>query len=242
VKVEETLSSVALTVVYDNLIYDEAFATSHGFACVVHAAGDEGTATLLFDTGGDFQTLAANVRQAKGTFSAFEAVVISHDHYDHAGGLEGVVREVPMIPVYLPDIDASQHVSSPAAVQKSIRVGAEPRRLAYGVWSSGVLENRMDEQGLVLLTSRGIVLVTGCAHPGVDRMAEHVKRYFERELYLVLGGFHRPPAAAIRKLHELGTRYVAPSHCTGEESTIALKKEFGEQFITSGAGRQFHIS
>jgi 7,8-dihydropterin-6-yl-methyl-4-(beta-D-ribofuranosyl)aminobenzene 5'-phosphate synthase len=238
---EELLNSATLTVVYDNLVYDDQYRTSHGFACIVRAEGGEGTSTLLFDTGGDFPTLAHNVSRAGCDFTDFDAVVISHDHYDHAGGLEGVLEKHPSVPVYLPGLGRSRHVGENRVIENPIQVDQEPRRIAYGIWSGGVLEGRMNEQSLALFTPRGVVLVTGCAHPGIVRIARTVKERSGAEVYLVAGGFHRPPASAARELLELGVRYAAPSHCTGEESTLAIKKAFGEGYIPSGAGRVLSI-
>ena len=238
---EEILDSAVVTVVYDNLAYGEAFATSHGFACVVDTQGAERESTILFDTGGDFSILAENITLAGRQFSEFDIVVISHNHWDHTGGLEGVLQRKPYVPVYLPEPSMADDISDKFPLENPVFGEPDPHRLAYGVWTTGVVENRKDEQGLVLSTAKGLAVITGCAHPGIVRMVETVERHFGKNVFLVLGGFHKPPKGSAKKLQNMGVEYAAPSHCTGEESTAAIKRAFDDGFLYSGVGRSVRI-
>ena len=101
------------------------------------------------------------------------------------------------------------------------------------------------EQALVARTQQGLVIVTGCAHPGVDRMVAQAKRGGRDEILLVVGGFHlggasrRRMGEIISEFQRLGVRQVAPCHCTGDRARQTLRQAFGEDFLASGVGWQW---
>ena len=54
----------------------------------------------------------------------------------------------------------------------------------------GRLGKAIPEQSLVLNTSKGLIVMTGCSHPGIADMLENIKASFGKDIYLVFGGFH----------------------------------------------------
>ena len=46
------------------------------------------------------------------------------------------------------------------------------------------------EQALVIQTEQGLVVITGCAHPGIVAILEQAQSLFEESVYMVMGGFH----------------------------------------------------
>jgi 7,8-dihydropterin-6-yl-methyl-4-(beta-D-ribofuranosyl)aminobenzene 5'-phosphate synthase len=98
------------------------------------------------------------------------------------------------------------------------------------------------ELSLALQTPKGIVLVAGCSHPGIEKIVEATARIDPR-VYLVLGGFHMPtaPDEQIAKvataLHDTWhVERLAPGHCTGEPTFAHLKKVWGANYIYAGVG------
>ena len=81
------MDTVELTVVYDNYLAQAGLQTAHGFACVVRAADR----TVLFDTGGSAQILLENIEKLGIDLAEIHAVVLSHTHWDHIGGLDAVL-------------------------------------------------------------------------------------------------------------------------------------------------------
>jgi 7,8-dihydropterin-6-yl-methyl-4-(beta-D-ribofuranosyl)aminobenzene 5'-phosphate synthase len=67
---------------------------SHGLSCLITAHHSGSNRTLLFDSGPEADTFERNTRQLSIDLSAVEAVVLSHGHWDHAGGL---LRAIDMI-------------------------------------------------------------------------------------------------------------------------------------------------
>lgn len=100
----------------------------------------------------------------------------------------------------------------------------------------------LKELSLAIVTPNGIVLVVGCAHPGIDTVVEAASKINSR-IHFIAGGFHLVVAQddAIGKIVNLlhdtyKVEYVAPGHCTGEPTFVALKQAFGDQYLYAGLG------
>ncbi len=90
-------ATTRVTVLVENTAADGRLLARHGLAYWI----DTGRTRLLFDTGPTTEALVHNAERLGIDLGQAEAVVISHGHYDHTGGLEAVLRAVPGIPVFL---------------------------------------------------------------------------------------------------------------------------------------------
>ncbi len=104
----------------------------------------------------------------------------------------------------------------------------------------GTLELR--ELSLSINTPDGMVIVVGCAHPGIEKIVQAATAVNPR-IHLVVGGFHLVVSsdADISKvstaLHDqFHVEEIAPGHCTGEPAFAALKKTFGDRYLYAGLG------
>ncbi|MCJ7485923.1 MAG: MBL fold metallo-hydrolase, partial [Candidatus Aminicenantes bacterium] len=92
-------------------------------------------------------------------------------------------------------------------------------------------------------TSRGLVVVTGCAHPGIVGIVEKVREITGRPIEAVLGGFHLVQTGdaeigrIIGRFKELGVARVGASHCTGDRAIALFREAYNDRFIELGAGR-----
>jgi 7,8-dihydropterin-6-yl-methyl-4-(beta-D-ribofuranosyl)aminobenzene 5'-phosphate synthase len=109
----------------------------------------------------------------------------------------------------------------------------------------GTLELR--ELSLALNTPDGLMIIVGCSHPGIDKIAEAASTVNPR-IHLIAGGFHLVVASdldiqkVITALHETyKVEYVAPGHCTGEPAFAALKKAFGDHYLYAGLGTSLSV-
>ncbi len=66
----------------------------------------------------------------------------------------------------------------------------KPMEICSHVWSTGELGSFIREQSLIIETSKGLIVMTGCAHPGIVEIVEAAKQLLDRDIHLVLGGFH----------------------------------------------------
>jgi 7,8-dihydropterin-6-yl-methyl-4-(beta-D-ribofuranosyl)aminobenzene 5'-phosphate synthase len=100
----------------------------------------------------------------------------------------------------------------------------------------------MNELSLAIDTSKGLAVVVGCSHPGVEKILEQATRIDPR-LYTVMGGFHlvRTPEAEVRRVGRvlrdtLKIERIAPAHCTSELGFAVLQELFGHRFDEAGLG------
>jgi len=102
-----------------------------------------------------------------------------------------------------------------------------------------------EEIALGLITSKGLVLITGCSHVGIINIINHVKKHIQIPIHCILGGTHLVAAdterleKTIEALDRSGVAQVAVSHCTGDEGMCMLQKHFGNNFITNNTGNVF---
>jgi 7,8-dihydropterin-6-yl-methyl-4-(beta-D-ribofuranosyl)aminobenzene 5'-phosphate synthase len=228
---------VSFTIVYDNNRYDERLQTAWGFSCLVEI----GEATVLFDTGGDSPTLLGNMSKLGLDPQAIDAVVLSHAHGDHTGGLGGLLGTGAQPTVYAP-------AAFSASFKKGVRARAElvevtgPVEILPGFHTTGELGSGIVEQALAVETAEGLVVVTGCAHPGVVELTRRAKESVGGEIYLVMGGFHlgganrRRIEAIIADFREMGVQNVAPCHCTGDQARKMFADAFGDGCVLAGVG------
>lgn len=64
----------------------------HGFSALVTVRRGGRTHTLLFDTGVSPTGMATNMERLEVPVGDIAAVVLSHGHFDHAGGFDGLAR------------------------------------------------------------------------------------------------------------------------------------------------------
>ena len=101
----------------------------------------------------------------------------------------------------------------------------------------------IEEQALILRTTEGIIVITGCAHPGVVEMTKKAKEIVKEDILLVMGGFHLHNHSAstidsiIEQFRKIGVKYAGPCHCSGENARALFKKDYQDNFIDIGVGK-----
>jgi 7,8-dihydropterin-6-yl-methyl-4-(beta-D-ribofuranosyl)aminobenzene 5'-phosphate synthase len=116
------------------------------------------------------------------------------------------------------------------------------------MFTTGPVRGQPDEQSLAVETSKGIVMMVGCSHPGVVRMVEAVlKQRGAKSIRLLIGGFHMfkqnkdQIAPQIDQLKKLGVEEIRPAHCTGDLAHAMFREAWGGNYGTAGAGNIIRI-
>ena len=104
----------------------------------------------------------------------------------------------------------------------------------------GTLELR--ELSLAIETPKGLVLVVGCSHPGIERIVE-ASMVLDKHVYAIVGGLHlvtTPESEIARIVTALHDKWkvdrVALGHCSGEPAFAAFQRAFGSQYNYAGLG------
>jgi len=231
-------------IVFNNDVVSDKFTSGWGFSCLVDNR-------VLFDTGEKAEYLFNNMRNLNINISSIEMAVISHDHWDHTGGLWELLEKRKGLKVY-----ACPHFSR-AFKDKVKKLKAElieaekAIEVTKNIFITGEIlkgYSGIPEQALAVKTSRGITVITGCSHPGIVRIIEKVKETNPSEkICLVFGGFHlmnsdkREVRIIAQRLKEMEVEKVGPTHCTGYEAQEIFKEGYADNFISIKAGQVFEI-
>jgi 7,8-dihydropterin-6-yl-methyl-4-(beta-D-ribofuranosyl)aminobenzene 5'-phosphate synthase len=216
-----------ITEVYNNILHDPRLVAKWGFSCYLEDA------RLLFDTGGDGGVLLYNLEQLGICCTDIDTLVLSHDHWDHTGGLRDLLTKNPSMAVWILDqfSDATKTIIKTRTRPVVAKGWTE---ISAGVYTTGPLGDTTVEQSLVLTTGNGLLVVTGCAHPHIATILRVAGRH--GEVRGAIGGFHTVSSEDIDSLMPLS--YLSASHCTQELDEI--RRRFGEKFVDGGAGKR-HI-
>jgi 7,8-dihydropterin-6-yl-methyl-4-(beta-D-ribofuranosyl)aminobenzene 5'-phosphate synthase len=237
------VNDLTITVVYDNNPYKEGLKTAWGFSCLV--TGTE--KTILFDTGGDGELLLNNMKKLAIEPKSIDIVVLSHIHGDHTGGLDNFLQKNSDVTVYLPE-SFPRKFKDGVKVHKAVVVDVEQcSKICEDVYSTGQLGVLIKEQSLIIRTNKGLVIVTGCAHPGIAKIVNVSKGLMKDDILLVMGGFHLEWVTKgkieniISAFKQMGVRYVGPSHCTGERARALFEKHFDKNYMKVGVGKVINL-
>jgi 7,8-dihydropterin-6-yl-methyl-4-(beta-D-ribofuranosyl)aminobenzene 5'-phosphate synthase len=217
---------VNVKILYDNRA-EPGFECGWGFAALID--GD-----TLFDTGEDAVALLANMRAFGVEPEQIRRVVLSHEDWDHTGGI-AILRRCGPVDVYVPagaDRSLKDDVKSLNS-RASVFEVLHDTTLDSSKFVTRPLESERKEISLAVRTNEGLVLVTGCAHPGLENIMANAREY--GAIHAVIGGFH-----GFDRLDALAdVAVIAPCHCTKKRRKIL--KMYPEQARTVAAGTEIRI-
>jgi len=206
-----------ITIVYDNEARKVGLRQGHGFSALIE---DAGVSPLLFDTGADGPALLHNMRELNIDPQDISIIVISHAHGDHTGGLSEILGINRIAELYLP---SSFRKAFPG---RKVTMVKGPVQIRENIFSTGELEEV--EQSLALKTNKGIFVLTGCAHPGIESIFAAAAKF--GELYGIAGGFH-----GFHKFEAFrGLSLICPCHCTMYKQEI--RDLFKDETSECGSG------
>lgn len=236
-------ANTKIIILYDNYQFSENTIADWGFSCLVISGND----TILFDTGARKDVFFHNVDALNIDLQTVQTLVISHHHGDHTGNIFPILEKTGWLDVYLPSSLNGKFRGMVDNYDVHTEVDQNIRQVAHNVFLTGEMGFQIREQGLILKTEKGLVLITGCGHPGVDRMLKKIKKKFDEPVYLILGGFHMEEYAeeeidhVITSFNNYGVKKVAPGHCTGQRAMEKLRKAYQQNFIRSGTGKVIEL-
>ncbi|GBE02758.1 metallo-beta-lactamase superfamily protein [bacterium BMS3Bbin06] len=250
------------------------FIAEHGFAALIETGGKR----ILVDTGATGIALEHNLGLIGLSVDDIDVTFLSHGHSDHTGGIQRVRGRIMAHPDTFNKryIESKGGVifdlSSPEIdlESRNIELHREPLKLAGGVMTTGeiprlheweelkvfriqrngkMLNDRvLDDQGVIINTNKGLVIIAGCSHAGIVNTIEHaIEITGITTVYCVIGGFHLIGPGedkidrTIEEFRRLKIGKLIPLHCTGFEAikriSIAFPVEF--EYATTGCRMEF---
>ncbi len=193
-----TLRSLELTVVVEHA-HEEGF---EGDAAVSYLLrSDRGGLLMDVGFGPEHSALGHNSERLGVTMADADALLVSHLHLDHMGGMAAQrshqvtvptgFADVSRKPCYVPDDCEApgfdlQRVEGPTLLAGGL---ATTGPLARMLFFHGLLE----EQAVVArLEGKGLVVITGCGHPTLEVILDMVRKLSDEPIHCVGGGLHFP--------------------------------------------------
>jgi 7,8-dihydropterin-6-yl-methyl-4-(beta-D-ribofuranosyl)aminobenzene 5'-phosphate synthase len=148
----------SLTCVVDNHTTSPDLIAEHGLSFWIESADG----VVLFDTGQTAEALFNNLTRLELSVDRIDAVVLSHAHYDHTGGLAALLQARSGLPVYAhPDLFQPRYSHRQSGTMSiglemgreelnriaDLRLTPNPVELLPGLWTSGEIAERPHAKG-----------------------------------------------------------------------------------------------
>ncbi|MDD3905747.1 MAG: MBL fold metallo-hydrolase [Candidatus Omnitrophica bacterium] len=207
---------------------------------------------ILFDTFGKPDYVLRQLKRFKIDINKIKHIVISHDDWDHVTGLDKILERNKNVTVYIcphfkPDIKAKIRHCGARIVEVDGVTNIRDNIYLSGELTGKRRDSNIPEQYLAVKTAKGIIVLTGCAHPGIIEIVQHAKAAFNMNAYLIMGGFHLKDHTVeeihkiVLKLKELGVCQVIPFHCTGRNAQQICFKEYSANCFAVNEGQSIEV-
>jgi len=209
-----------ITIIYDNKIAKDikGLKAGWGFSCFIQTK----ERNILFDTGWDGDMLVSNMQILGIDLQEIDSIIISHSHWDHCGGLARLLNLNTNLETYIPQSFSKQQKEEIKKRSNTYEI-SKSREFCPKVYTTGEIEGSLikdktkiliKEQSLIISTVKGLVVITGCAHSGIDKILNSANKL--GKIYALIGGFHDFEEYDLLK----DISIIVPTHCTKNKKKI----------------------
>ena len=229
---------VYVRIIYDNYSKREGIRSDWGFSLLLEGLEK----VILFDTGAKPDIFKSNFKSIGLDAGIIDVLILTHEHGDHTGGIPGLVEMRKEIPVIMPQSFSARFKEMILKSDLEPVLVLKPAMICKNLYTSGEFSGSIPEQALVINTKNGLVVITGCSHPGIIQMLKQIRSDFNKNIYMVFGGFHllqkseKEMIEIIAAMKQLGVVKCGATHCTGDNQIKLFRDSFGDDFVELGAG------
>jgi 7,8-dihydropterin-6-yl-methyl-4-(beta-D-ribofuranosyl)aminobenzene 5'-phosphate synthase len=257
----ETTSQLEILPLYEEASVDSTLISGHGVSYLIRTD----SATILLDVGNNPDQLAVapfaqNMQRLGIDWDEIDRIVISHPHPDHIGGIaawrqhivsfgelpRGLNERLVFVPTDMV-FEGAVHATIPTLPSPDV---ATTGVISYPeVFPLSLFEPKGAEQALVVsVENEGLVLITGCGHPTMERLVERAETLYGQPVIGIVGGLHYENATTeaaqphIEFLLPRGLRLVALSpHDSSPQALEAFRSAFPQTYqdLRVGTAIQF---
>ena len=205
---------------------------------------------ILFDAGEKAEYVLHNMNLLNVDINKIEKIVISHNYWDHIGGVWELLKINKNIEI-LACLDFIEEFKEKIEGY-DFKLISSPQEIIEGVYTTGVLnsdsKDGSKEQSIVIKTEKGLSVICACSHNGILKFIRKAKEMFiDEKIYSAIGGFHlidsdkRTINYIVEEIKNAGVEKVGPSHCTGFEAINLLKEKYLNNFLEVKVGIELEV-
>lgn len=261
---------VRIVVLNDNRKNNPQLENEHGLSLYIEVDGYK----ILLDAG-QTDIFKKNAKKLGVNLDDLDTIVLSHGHYDHGNGLKHIDKKIPLICCPGCDCyrvskrtgnygELNQKVEELSEKFDLIQT-TEPYKITENIFFLGQIERKtdfetksfpmtkedgtddaaIDDTGIAIKTSKGLIVISGCAHSGICNTVEFAKKITgERNILAVMGGFHlknvdESTLETISYMQNNNVQGVYLAHCTSDEVCQEFEKRMPYRAKTMRVGEEY---
>jgi len=223
-------------IIFDNYKYDDNLESLWGFSCLIELEGQ----TILFDTGSNGRILLNNAKKMGLNFKNIDILFISHNHWDHIGGIDTIIEENPNIIMIVPNSLSKYLIEDlKSLVKEVIVIDGNFTKLSPFLYSTGTLGNIKEQSLIIKDNNNKLYVISGCGHVGIDNILKVVIDNMHNDIKYILGGFHlmnKSPKEIKQIILKINPEFITATHCSGDLAIGMMKIDYKNKFLIGGAG------
>ncbi len=259
-----------IVVLNDNRKNNPQLENEHGLSLYIEVDGYK----ILLDAG-QTDIFKKNAKKLGVNLDDLDTIVLSHGHYDHGNGLKHIDKKIPLICCPGCDCyRVSKRTGNYGGLNQKIEElsekfdliqTTEPYKITENIFFLGQIERKtdfetksfpmtkedgtddaaIDDTGIAIKTSKGLIVISGCAHSGICNTVEFAKKITgERNILAVIGGFHlknvdESTLETISYMQNNNVQGVYLAHCTSDEVCQEFEKRMPYRATTMKVGEEY---